>query len=75
MEVKYGNYHLGNKTIHVSSELTEAQLKQIVKDNPVMEKFIKIEADDNDKQESDSNVEVVSEPAKPKQRRKRKSKV
>ena len=75
MEVRYGTYHLGSKVISVSTDLSESELRQIVKDEPKMAKFIKIKADDNDKQESDNNVKVVSEPAKPKPRRKRKSNV
>jgi hypothetical protein len=75
MEVRYGTYHLGSKIISVSTDLTESQLRQIIKDEPKMAKFIKIKADDNDKPKSDNYVEVVSEPAKPKQRRKRKSNV
>lgn len=75
MEVRYGTYHLGSKIISVSTDLTESELRQIIKDEPKMAKFIKIKADDNDKPKSDNYVEVVSEPAKPKQRRKRKSNV
>lgn len=75
MEVRYGTYHLGSKIISVSTDLTESELRQIVKDEPTMAKFIKLKADDNDKPKSDNDFEVVSEPAKPKQRRKRKSNV
>jgi len=73
MEVKYGTYHLGSKIIHVSTDLSEEQLRSILKEEPRMERFIKLEADDNNKEESIDAVEVVAESVKPKPRRKRKS--
>jgi len=73
MEVKYGTYHLGSKIIHVSTDLSEQQLRSILKEEPRMERFIKLEADDNNKEESIDAVEVVAESVKPKPRRKRKS--
>jgi len=75
MNIKYGTYHLGSKIIHVSTDLTEDQLRSIVKEEPNMERFIKLKADDNNNKESDNDAEVVVEPVKPKPRRKRKSKV
>ena len=73
MEVKYGTYHLGSKIIHLSTDLSEQQLRSILKEEPRMERFIKLEADDNNKEESIDAVEVVAESVKPKPRRKRKS--
>ena len=73
MEVKYGTYHLGSKIIHLSTDLSEQQLRSILKEEPRMERFIKLKADDNNKEESIDAVEVVAESVKPKQRRKRKS--
>ena len=73
MEVKFGTYHLGSKIIHVSTDLSEEQLRSILKEEPRMERFIKLEADDNNKEESIDAVEVVAESVKPKPRRKRKS--
>lgn len=73
MEVKYGTYHLGSKIIHVSTDLSEEQLRSILKEEPRMERFIKLEADDNNKEESIDAAEVVAESVKPKPRRKRKS--
>lgn len=73
MEVKYGTYHLGSKIIHVSTDLSEEQLRSILKEEPRMERFIKIKADDNNKEEPINAAEVVVKSDKPKQRRKRKS--
>ena len=73
MEVKYGTYHLGSKIIHLSTDLSEQQLRSILKEEPRMERFIKLKADDNNKEESIDSVEVVAESVKPKPRRKRKS--
>ena len=73
MEIKYGTYHLGSKIIHLSTDLSESQLRSILKEEPRMERFIKLEADDNNKEESIDAAEVVAESVKPKQRRKRKS--
>jgi len=73
MEIKYGTYHLGSKIIHLSTDLSEEQLRSILKEEPKMSRFIKLKADDNNKEESIDDTKVVSESVKPKQRRKRKS--
>jgi hypothetical protein len=75
MKVKYGTYHLGDRKIEVKTDLSESELAKIVRENPVMAKFIKIKADDNDNKESDNDVEVVAEPKQSKPRGKRKPKV
>ena len=73
MEVKYGTYQIKTKIIHVSTDLSEEQLRSILKEEPRMERFIKLKADDNNKEESIDAAEVVVKSDKPKQRRKRKS--
>lgn len=68
--VKLGTYLVGNSKVIIDESTSENELRQIAKDFPVMRKFIGY---DNNQEESTDNVEVVSEPAKSKSRRKRKS--